>query len=504
MITLSAPKPGVDRYIWWENALIGPFDQYGKSGFDLMSFEPGLSQINGSHGIFHENFVTHTKLSGELVYQPILTSFRANPTTQFPDQMSGTVLRYNGLLGERDIPLGLAAHHRTARNRLDNNVVAVSAYYNNPENPLGWEFYKIQVQNYYTLVVDWYVYRLVAINSVNSATGYANVTFETIQYNAIPFGKEYGIDWSQKQTFETVQSVFEGLTVQSKWSTTQDLPFWRPSLPPSWVYSPSAVARQVDVVGAKLEPGKLPFEPVPYGDLAMKAVENFDANHVNMLEFLRDIRHPTSMIPKLKNLKSLDSWADDYLAMKYAVLPTVSDIRRIVEAFHRRKPFLDRNGFTVQTAKSVLSGVNAEITYTLEQHVKVAIHREDAGLVSLMERLDSIGMFPTFENLWDLVPYSFVIDWLVDVGGFLERVDTRLKILRLNVKYATMSSKLYVNAEFPFSATSPYVGQLFWVHYNRWVSDQCPVPSLILNNPSQPLDHWLEGGALLKQRAARR
>jgi hypothetical protein len=32
---------------------------------------------------------------------------------------------------------------------------------------------------------------------------------------------------------------------------------------------------------------------------------------------------------------------------------------------------------------------------------------------------------PTFRTLWDLLPFSFLIDWLVDVGGYIEKLEKR-------------------------------------------------------------------------------
>jgi hypothetical protein len=219
-----------------------------------------------------------------------------------------------------------------------------------------------------------------------------------------------------------------------------------------------------------------------------------------MIAFIRDLRKPQEMIPKLKNLKSLKSLANNYLTVNYGILPTIADVQTIVDAFKSAKPYLDKNGFKTYGAGYSDSTVVGDITYDLEQHIKLAIQDNDADILSLMNRLDSWGLLPTAENLWDLVPYSFVIDWLVDVGGYLERIDTRLRLKRLDIRYVTSSLKQTLRRDISPSNSFPYTGYVSLVQYHRWVSDQCPVPPLSLETTFQDFNHWLESTALLVQR----
>lgn len=49
--------------------------------------------------------------------------------------------------------------------------------------------------------------------------------------------------------------------------------------------------------------------------------------------------------------------------------------------------------------------------------------------------LHSAGLDLTFEQVWDLVPGSFVVDWLVDVSGVLDQVDAIINSWRYPVRY---------------------------------------------------------------------
>jgi hypothetical protein len=41
----------------------------------------------------------------------------------------------------------------------------------------------------------------------------------------------------------------------------------------------------------------------------------------------------------------------------------------------------------------------------------------------LYVRLSNAGIQPSLKNFWDLVPYSFVIDWVLPIGDYLEHID---------------------------------------------------------------------------------
>jgi hypothetical protein len=271
---------------------------------------------------------------------------------------------------------------------------------------------------------------------------------------------------------------------------------------PAYDNSPRAMKLQIDSLIGSIFGGKeFPIVDYPYGDLAMRALNQIDSNHTNMIEFLRDLRHPTQMIPKLRNLRSLKEWSGRYLTVQYGILPTVRDLQTIVKAFKDRVPYLDKNGFRTYAAGEPSQLTVGKLTYTKLQYLKVALDREDDEFKLLIERLENMGIFPDFEKIWDLVPYSFVIDWFVDVGKMLKRVDTNLRLLRLKIRYVTMSRKTTMSGSSDSDTLeTPFIGTVEWTKYQRWVSDQCPSPTLSLTTPSQPFNHWLDAGALLVQR----
>jgi hypothetical protein len=269
---------------------------------------------------------------------------------------------------------------------------------------------------------------------------------------------------------------------------------------PTLASRPSDPASQIDSLIQTLFYDESPLVEKDYGELAHEATQKVFTNQVNMIAFVRDLAHIKDLIPKLRNLHRVKTWANNYLALEYGVLPTIRDLQDIWEAMSSIKPYVDKLGYKTYGAGYTDDVETDNRSWHLVQRIKIAIGEGDEGLDELCNRIDNIGAFPTLENIWDLVSYSFVVDWFVDIGGFLERIDTNLRLERLDIKYVTMSRKVIVWATSSDLQSSSFVGTVNWSHYHRWVSDTCPTPPLSLRLQERDFDHWLESAALILSR----
>jgi hypothetical protein len=130
--------------------------------------------------------------------------------------------------------------------------------------------------------------------------------------------------------------------------------------------------------------------------------------------------------------------------------------------------------------------------------VKIAINPANQALSQFSERLRNIGFFPSVDNIYELIPYSFVLDWFIDVGGFLEAVDSRVRVATLPVVYATTSSKVVIRPIIPKSLMDKgLVGTVQIILYDRAVSHEAPRPTLNFEVSNELPNHWLEAGALI-------
>lgn len=451
-------------------------------------------------GIYGENAVNHTKRDADLTYVPVAPDMTFSPTVNNPNQCKFKVK-------PKTFPNFVTI---TAENGLPNSISSVRTYV------LSGTPYWINAICVGTPSGGYLIYVVWArksdpfrIGATMQNWGYSNpaATFSGSQMSidrteylvSNTFNRLTGTDWSQPQSVAAFVAQLPpgGLGTGSKTRITQTVytPFTVTSLSPAYAKS------QIDLLIENLTLDyKSPLKDVNYGDLAMKASEKVNANSVNMIAFLRDLREPHKLIPKLRNLKKLKTHANNYLGLQYGVLPTISDLRHIVGAFEKVKPYLDKNGFTTYSAGSSSSNVDGVITETLSQQIKLAIADEDDLFQALASKLESSGFLPTTENLYDLIPYSFVLDWFIDVGGLLHRVDSRLRLARLNIRYATLSRRASLRFNIPTSPTFPYIGSVEMVQYHRWVTDHCPVPPLSAPLTFQLPNHWLEAGALIVTR----
>jgi hypothetical protein len=108
----------------------------------------------------------------------------------------------------------------------------------------------------------------------------------------------------------------------------------------------------------------------------------------------------------------------------------------------------------------------------------------------------------TAENIWDLIPYSFVVDWVVNVGGLLDRLDILSKLDSFDIFLTGRSLKASTSlAADKIWQLSSCAGTVLARYYKRdYTSDVFP-PSLASSRLfNQNYSHWLEGSALAVQR----
>jgi hypothetical protein len=62
-------------------------------------------------------------------------------------------------------------------------------------------------------------------------------------------------------------------------------------------------------------------------------------------------------------------------------------------------------------------------------------------IISILDKLRRLDLVVSRENLWDFVPYSFVLDWFIPIGKALAHLDLRDDLDLFGAKIAILSSK---------------------------------------------------------------
>jgi hypothetical protein len=68
-----------------------------------------------------------------------------------------------------------------------------------------------------------------------------------------------------------------------------------------------------------------------------------------------------------------------------------------------------------------------------------------SGLMTAIENLMRWDAWPTLENMWDMVPLSFVVDWFLPVQDLLSQIDAAVEVPYLSCISQYFSDKLSVD-----------------------------------------------------------
>lgn len=140
-----------------------------------------------------------------------------------------------------------------------------------------------------------------------------------------------------------------------------------------------------------------------------------------------------------------------------------------------------RGGFTLQ--KSV-----AHCSIYYDPYAQIA-----SETLKLAEAMDVV---PDLSNVWDMIPFSFVVDWFTNIGELAEGVDALFTLAQEHKVLGTIQSTKEV---YEYHADNG-IGSYKYTFYDRsCIQDWYPIPkfSFQLKNPITNLTHWCEAGALV-------
>lgn len=288
-----------------------------------------------------------------------------------------------------------------------------------------------------------------------------------------------------------------------------------------------AIAR--DMQKDKLQ---LDFHPTDFGDLALECSAQTRFVDQNVLSLIFDVDDWRHIHTLWKNLTNTSGWrsalrafnrvksgkghlsdlpemfkpgSSTYLFGKYAVLPSVSDIRRLVAGAERSASYLHRQRLhsrrvTVIDDPTALSALHTAVMTVQCDTYPTSITGAMQWFIGEWKKW---GLFPSVTNLWDILPYSFVVDWIVQYGDLFKDVDAYLETRDyFPIEYVVMSEKWEKTKSISKIAPqfSAATGNVTYSYYVRWISSELPLPTVSLEAESTAGLHLLESTALVIQR----
>lgn len=217
----------------------------------------------------------------------------------------------------------------------------------------------------------------------------------------------------------------------------------------------------------------------------MKKLPMAQANsYMNVAELrkFKELVPPILNIIKRRNVKSL---ADLYLWWKYSYNTTLGDLESYYKVFQE-----------IQAHHNDCKQQTISLTYNQDG----GILRYNVLMDSFIEPIwNTYGFNINLANTWDALPFSFVLDWFVNIGSTLESIDNVSRIQNLNYSgvYRSFSRKAQHQVDNSFILSN--LTQSVYVR-EKLQSLPIDVVSLHLGNPSA---HLLDGSSLVVSKRKR-
>jgi len=144
--------------------------------------------------------------------------------------------------------------------------------------------------------------------------------------------------------------------------------------------------------------------------------DNGITNVVEIAEMLRDLKHGKISVPR--------SWQDAWLKYRYVISTGVLDAQEAAKGLAASKikealaaylpvPYYGTSTMTVDGV-DIVCRVRIVVRSTMRD-----------ALSKAYDQLLNWGLIPDLYLLWDLVPYSFVVDWFLPISDVLDIEDTK-------------------------------------------------------------------------------
>jgi hypothetical protein len=151
-------------------------------------------------------------------------------------------------------------------------------------------------------------------------------------------------------------------------------------------------------------------------------------------------------------LVTLDLLTESKLALEFGVKPGSRSMVEAVDKIDRIKRRLTGkdNVFGSKTLYGKYVYKMPEGTYgfenvTLIARSKLRVTIDNTAFMAMVAGTKAVGLFPSLSAMWDLVPFSFVVDWVLNMGDRLQAVDDAALLLAINIHWCIHSYSIWVD-----------------------------------------------------------
>ena len=235
------------------------------------------------------------------------------------------------------------------------------------------------------------------------------------------------------------------------------------------------------------------------GNMARSAYLQLQLFDGNGISFVRDMLALRNVLSGIKDIdfasfsKGAKSISDAYLSWHYGARLTISDTKSLISGM-KNIAYIRRKMLT-RKCSSFQGWYNDHMIFHNGRY-SAFVPGPPEQLGNLRRILNDFDLLPTMGNMWDLIPYSFVVDWALNVGDVLDSIDLLNTYQKLGIQYSGFSVKA---TRFNVNIGGGY--DLNLKFYHRSYSGRVWTPAVVDPSISNPFSHVIEGSALIIQRS---
>lgn len=183
------------------------------------------------------------------------------------------------------------------------------------------------------------------------------------------------------------------------------------------------------------------------GEIQAPAFDSINRFDGNMLALLGDLKSMGSA--SVRTVTDLMHASDDprrlasaWLSARYGDRLTISDVKDLLGGFSRPRVkdfrgnrfLFGRSRYSLDAFEDMSVWHQLIDNFHADGFCEIALSPKDYNaLMSLVRKAYEIDLYPSLQNVWDLIPLSFVVDWFVNVSKIFEDVDRLVQSRYYNV-----------------------------------------------------------------------
>lgn len=243
-----------------------------------------------------------------------------------------------------------------------------------------------------------------------------------------------------------------------------------------------------------------------------QALDNISLAGINPLSDFADLTAPLEPLKQLVKLLRIHSLMDIFrnlgslhLMYKYVLktnLLTISECKKLFRVLRNPSALVKKseNIGLIGRGEAKEEFDNGPYHTTVVHSAKLCYEYNIKNFDDFLNVMNLLGLTPRITDLWDDLPLSFVLDWIIPIGEFLNNMELNGIQQQIPFLYGVLGTKTLTRYSRSFIVNNlHYEMNLVYSSYVRTVIDSFPSDVWFGISLQDPSKHLLTGGALLLQ-----